>query len=116
GIADHREGRQHVPDRTPVRGPDTPSAADGGVEEDVRRIGRGGGGGHANSDQRIDGKIHVGALLHVWRRDTAERGFRHCRGWPRNPSSFATRFLQRRWMRGSSPRMTRAARVVKLIT
>src|SRR5215472_16573015 len=56
-VADHRKGRQ--PDRTPVRGPDATPAAHRGVEEYVCRVGRGRRGNDADSDQRIDGKIHV---------------------------------------------------------
>src|SRR6516165_1720611 len=52
-------GESAVPDRTPVRGPDPTPAAHRGVEEYVGRVGRGRRGNDADSDQRIDGKIHV---------------------------------------------------------
>src|SRR5262245_58374648 len=59
GVADHREGGQHVPDRAPIRGPDPAPAAHRRIEEDVGRVGRRGGGQNAEGNQRIDGEVHV---------------------------------------------------------
>src|SRR5436190_13463202 len=40
GVADDREGREHVPDGAPIGGPDALPAAHRRVEEDISRIGR----------------------------------------------------------------------------
>ena len=58
GIADDSECRQHVPDSTPVRGPDPPTAAHRRIEEDVSCVGHRGGSEDADGNQRIDGRIH----------------------------------------------------------
>src|SRR5262249_34724114 len=59
GVADHGKGRQHVPDRAPIRRPDPAPTAYRSVEEHIGRVGRGCGGKNACSDQRIDCKSHV---------------------------------------------------------
>src|SRR5215471_397837 len=75
-VADHSKGRQHIPDRTPVRGPNPAPAGHRGVKEYVGRVCRGGGGKDADSDRRIDGKVHVclSAMSLRWFRRRTELG------------------------------------------
>src|SRR5438477_2415243 len=58
GVADDREGREHVPDGAPIGGPDALPAADRRVEEDIGRIGRRGRGEHAQGNKRVDAEEH----------------------------------------------------------
>ena len=59
GVADYRERREHVPDRAPIRGPDTAPAGHGGGEEHIGGVGRGRGGDDAQGDHWVDGEDHV---------------------------------------------------------
>src|ERR1700686_2152661 len=57
-ITDHGECGEEIPDRAPVRRPESVPAHHRSVEEYVGCVSHGGGGEHACRDPRIDGEVH----------------------------------------------------------
>src|SRR4029077_12539448 len=64
GVTDDREGREHIPDRAPVRRPVAPPATDRSIEEHIGSVSGGGRGEDAERDKRVDYEIHAAGSLY----------------------------------------------------